>query len=310
MMRVAVLCNDRLGLPALQQLIQNKLVVAIGTSDRTSEISYLLKQLSDSNGIPFQIFKKQNLETELKSWLEIYKPDVVLVKTFPWKIPASLLQIPHYGFINFHYAPLPAFRGKNPLFWMIRNRVTEAGVTVHRMDENLDTGDILLSKSVSIYPETSFGMLISQLAFVGLELTIPLLQGLEQGTLLSVKQDSSLANWYDRPKPEDLFISWKAMNSWEVRALVKACNPWQKGAIVKFQGWTFGFTDVSLSFAAVSKDTQPGTILALDETNGMLVACCDGKAIKVEVAYCEEGYFPGYKMAQFSLRKGSVLESN
>lgn len=310
MMKVAVLCNDRLGVPALRHLLENKLVVAIGTSDRESETTVLLKQIAVMNSVPFQIFNKQNLEVDLKTWLAAHNPDIVLVKTFPWRISVSLLKVPKYGFVNFHYAPLPQFRGKNPLFWMIRNRVSEGGVAVHRMDENLDTGDVLLSKSVAIYPDSSFGMLVSQLAFAGAELTMPLLHGLEADKLTPVKQDSSQSNWYDRPKPDDLFISWKTMNSWEVRALAKACNPWQKGAAVKFKGWTFGLTDVSLSFAQVSKETEPGTIVALDESNGMLVACSDGKAVKAEVVYCEEGYFPGHKMSQFGLRKGYILDYN
>lgn len=310
MMRVAVLCNDRLGVPALRHLLENKLVVAIGSSDISSEITVLLKHIATINSVPFRVFNKQEIEADVKAWLATYNPDIVLVKTFPWKIPSSLLKIPKHGFVNFHYAPLPHYRGKNPLFWMIRNRVSEGGVSVHRMDENLDTGEVLLSKSIEIYPDTSFGMLISQLAFAGAELTMPLLEGLEADTLKSVKQDSSQANWYDRPKPDDLFISWQTMNSWEVRALAKACNPWQKGAVVKFKGWTFGFTDVSLSFAPVANETAPGTIVELDETNGMLVACSDGKAIKAEVVYCEEGYFPGHKMSQFGLRKGYILDYN
>jgi methionyl-tRNA formyltransferase len=61
---------------------------------------------------------------------------------------------------------------------MIRNRESIGAVTVHQMDEHLDTGDILLTKEVPIYPEASFGMLIGQLAYVGLELTTTLLQGL------------------------------------------------------------------------------------------------------------------------------------
>ncbi|HET6992792.1 MAG TPA: formyltransferase family protein [Bacteroidia bacterium] len=306
-MRIAILCNDRLGIPALQQLLQHKLIVAGGTSDRTSETTLLIGQFCTASGVPFQIFERKNLEGALALWLEQHKPDVVLVKTFPWKIPSALLRIPRYGFINFHYAPLPEFRGTNPLFWMVRNRVAEGGVTVHRMDENLDTGDILLTKAVPIYPEASFGMLTGQLAYAGLELTMPLLQGLTEGTLKAQKQNSSKSKWYGRPKPEDLFIDWKTMTSWDVRALVKACNPAQKAAGTRYKGWTFGITDVSLSFASVPPQTVPGTIIALDESNGMLIACCDGKAVKAEVIYSEEGYFPGHKLAQFGLRKGEQL---
>lgn len=308
-MKIAILCNDRLGLPAMQYLLQQQqLVVAVGTSDRVSETSLLLEKQCDSVLVPFQVFAKNNLETTLTAWLKLHQPDVVFVKTFPWKIPASVLSIPTGGFINFHYAPLPAFRGSNPLFWMIRNRESSGAVTVHQMDEHLDTGDILFTKEVPIYPEASFGMLIAQLAYVGLELTMTLLQGLVDKTLAPKKQIGSQAKWYSQPEARDLFIDWKTMTSLDVRALVKACNPWQKGARTSNKGWVFGITDVSLSFVPVEPDTHPGTVIALDASNGLIIACADGKSIKIEVIYCEEGYFSGQKMTQFGLRKGEKLE--
>jgi methionyl-tRNA formyltransferase len=307
-MKIAVLCNDRLGIPAMQHLLQQQLVVAVGTSDRVNETTLLLEKQSASVSVPFQVFTKNNLENTLTAWLELHQPDVVFVKTFPWKIPATVLSIPTGGFINFHYAPLPGFRGSNPLFWMIRNRESSGAVTVHQMDEHLDTGDILFTKEVPIYPEASFGMLIGQLAYAGLELTTTLLQGLVDKTLSPKKQMGSQAKWYGQPEAKDLFIDWKTMTSLEVRALVKACNPWQKGARTSNKGWIFGITDISLSFVAVEPDTHPGTVIALDASSGLIVACADGKSIKIEVIYCEEGYFSGHKMAQFGIRKGEKLE--
>lgn len=308
MIRIAILCNDKLGFPALQHLIQQQLVVAVGTSDRVGETTLLLEKQTASSSIPFEVFEKNNLESKLALWIDIHQPDVVLVKTFPWKIPAAVLSIPKFGFINFHYAPLPAFKGTNPLFWMIRNLESIGGVTVHQMDENLDTGELLITKEVPIYPEASFGMLVGQLAHTGLELTIPLVQGLVNGTLKPEKQNSSNSKWYSQPKSEDLFIDWKTMTSWEVRALVKACNPWQKGAATRYKGWTFGITDASLSFTKVTTEIIPGTIMILDESNGLIIACADKKAIKIEVIYSEEGYFPGHKIIQFGLRKGDQLD--
>src|ERR1700741_820186 len=104
-MRIAVLCNDRLGIPALQQLVQNRLVAAVGTSDRSPEMLALMKQLAAQSGVPYRVFSKKDLEADLTSWMEQCKPDVVLVKTFPFKIPSSVLKLPKHGFINFHYSP-------------------------------------------------------------------------------------------------------------------------------------------------------------------------------------------------------------
>ena len=152
-MRIAILCNDRLALPALNQLLQNKLVVAVGVTDRVSEVQSLILRMCRQAGVPVQQFAKKNFNADISAWLFQYQPDAVFVKTFPWRIPAECLQVPKHGFINFHYAPLPEWRGSNPLFWMIRNKADTAGVTVHRMAEEFDTGDVLISQSLSVSPE-------------------------------------------------------------------------------------------------------------------------------------------------------------
>jgi methionyl-tRNA formyltransferase len=306
-MRIAVLCNDTLGITAIRQMIQEKLVTAVGSADVSPEINFLLQHLCNNAGVPFQSFSKQQLGPMLSAWLELHHPDVVLVKTFPWKIPSGLLKIPAHGFINFHYAPLPEWRGSNPLFWMLKNRAETGGVTIHRMDENFDSGDILLSQPLPLAGINSFGMLKSHLAFVGLTMMGPLLNGLLQGTLKPVKQNTSNANWYARPQPADLSIQWKTMTASEVQALVRACNPWNKGAVTNYKGWTFGITDCSLLPDKAPEGTIPGTLLALDEMKGMLIACSDGKLLKAEVVYSEEGFFPGFRMKDFGLVAGEIL---
>ncbi|MBC7863448.1 MAG: hypothetical protein IAF38_10765 [Bacteroidia bacterium] len=309
MLRILVLCNDKLGFPALQQLLQHKLVVAVGTSDRIPETRLMLNHFCKQFGVPLQIFSKKDFEAQLLFWLEQYKPDLVLVKTFPFRIPASALAIPKFGFINFHYAPLPEFRGPNPLFWMIRNKETSGGVSVHRMDENFDTGELLLNEKIPIQHEASFGMISTQLAFAGASMTATLIQGLTNNSLKPQAQDSAKAHYYPRPEAADLFIKWNEMTSLEVRALVKACNPWNKGAIVRFKGWTFAITDAAVSYFKIAAGTLPGTIVTLDETNGLIICCKNNQALKAEVIYTEEGFFSGHKLSQFGIKKNDCLES-
>ncbi|MDQ3109515.1 MAG: hypothetical protein M3R17_06430 [Bacteroidota bacterium] len=307
-MRVAVLCNDRLGIPALQQLLHNNMVQAVGTSDRAPEMIAVMQQITVQSGIPSQVFTRKNFEAELVKWLELHCPDVVLVKTFPFRIPASALTIPVHGFINFHYAPLPQFRGSNPLFWMIREGITTGGVAVHRMDERFDTGPLLLQRAVPVSPEASFGMCVTQLAFAGMEMTIEVLQGLYAGNLKETPQEQKQDRWYGRPKATDFFISWITMNSSQVKALVKACNPWQKGAFVRLKGLTIAITDISLSEIAVPPGTLPGTILHLSPEKGLIIACKDEVALKAEVFFAEEGFFAGERLALFGIRQGDRFE--
>lgn len=305
-MRIAVLFNDRLGIPALQQLVQGRMIVAAGTSDRSPEMIALMQQISAQGGVPSAVFPAKGLETNLSAWLQEHRPDVVLVKTFPYKIPASVLNIPKHGFINFHYAPLPGYRGSNPLFWMIREQVAMGGVALHRMDENFDTGPVLLQKQVPFNSGDTFGMCSTRLAYAGLELTGALLQSLPGGTLKAIPQENEKGRWYGRPSAADMSISWSSMNASQVVALANACNPWLKGAVTKGNGWTFGITHASVAQPSLPAEVLPGTILELNE-NELLIACAGQTAIRAEVIYCEEGFYPGRHLSAFGFRKGFRL---
>jgi methionyl-tRNA formyltransferase len=81
------------------------------------------------------------------------EPDLVVCFGFPWKIPQEALDVPRYGIVNQHPAPLPRFRGPIPMSWALREGETEFWITWHRMDAELDTGPILAQTSVPILDE-------------------------------------------------------------------------------------------------------------------------------------------------------------
>jgi methionyl-tRNA formyltransferase len=306
-MRISLLCNDRIALPALDYLLEKGLLNAVGMPDRNNEIQAVVKQRCESANIHLQLFPKKEFGKHILSWLTTHSADMVLVMTFPFKIPAEALHLPKHGFVNFHYAPLPEWRGSNPLFWMIRNKVTTGGVTVHRMNQDYDAGPIVLERSLPLGDNINFGIYYTQLAYTGLQLTIDLLKDPENIFSQQKEQDHSKANWYGRPQHSDLFIDWQTMEAEDISSLVKACNPWNKGAGTKWKNWTFGITYASVASLNNTVTVQPGTILSIDPANGFTVACKNGKAIIAEVVYCEEGFYPGYCLSAFGLKQHDCL---
>lgn len=75
-----------------------------------------------------------------------YRLDLLVVYGFNWKLPAAVLRTPRSGVINIHSSLLPRYRGPAPVLWAIRNGDAEIGLTVHRMDEQFDTGPILAQR--------------------------------------------------------------------------------------------------------------------------------------------------------------------
>lgn len=305
-MRIAILCNDRIALPALDQLLATGLVAAVGVPFGNHAIRSLIEGRCRQVNVSLQEFHKKTIGEELKQWITQHKPDVVLVKTFPFLIPAEVIRLPRFGFINFHYAPLPEWRGANPLFWMIRNRETAGAVTVHEMNETYDAGPVLLQQPVPLAPNINFGLFYTQLAYAGVHATGMLLNGLLTGTLQKKEQDHSKAGWYGRPSAADLLINWALMDAGEVNALVNACNPWNKGAATRWDNWMFGISHATV-LQQRGDGKVPGTVISINDREGLTIACKDGHAIRAEVVYCEEGFYPGHKLAAFGLQEGHCL---
>jgi methionyl-tRNA formyltransferase len=72
-----------------------------------------------------------------------YRPDLLVVFGFNWRLPPEVLALPRLGVLNVHPSALPRYRGPAPMLWAIRNGDPVIGVTIHRMDEGLDTGPVL-----------------------------------------------------------------------------------------------------------------------------------------------------------------------
>ncbi|NNG14670.1 MAG: hypothetical protein HKM22_05870, partial [Gammaproteobacteria bacterium] len=89
-------------------------------------------------------------EAEITAQMAELGSELVVCSCFPWRIPAALLAVPRHGWWNLHPSLLPAYRGPDPLFWQQQAGDTTTGITLHQMDEELDTGPILGAATVSL----------------------------------------------------------------------------------------------------------------------------------------------------------------
>ncbi len=139
------------------------------------------------------------------------RPEVACVACFDRRIPASVLSIPQHGFLNVHPSLLPDFRGPAPLFWTFREGISETGVTVHVMDEGLDTGDIALQAPLTLPEGISGAAADALLADAGGKLLVEALARLQDGTLIRQPQVGN-GRLAPTPQPADFHIptSWSA----------------------------------------------------------------------------------------------------
>jgi methionyl-tRNA formyltransferase len=128
-----------------------------------------------------------------RTQLETIAPDAILVVAYGRIIPKWMLDLPRFGNLNLHGSLLPKYRGAAPIQWAVANGEPVTGVTTMRLDEGLDTGDILMQRELAIAPDQTAEDLFPRLAEMGAALMVETLDGLKSGSLTPQKQDDSQA---------------------------------------------------------------------------------------------------------------------
>ncbi len=137
------------------------------------------------------------LSSSSQSWIQKLQPELILSLLSKEIIPKNLLTLPSLGALNLHPALLPAYRGVSPTFWALAEGETKAGVTLHRVDEGIDTGAYIAQQSFSIDQRTTEHAVYVQAVKLGAALLIDALSCLKSGaSLMSVLPISGVVSSY------------------------------------------------------------------------------------------------------------------
>ena len=155
--------------------------------------------------------------------LRLLAPDLMVVVAYGQIIPPSVLAIPKHGAINVHASLLPRHRGAAPVAHAILAGDRETGVTIMRMDEQLDHGPILAMRATVIAVGEDAVALTSRLATIGAELLVDTLARIE--SVDAIEQEHSRATHAPRLRREDGQLEW-SVGAPEIDRRVRALQPW------------------------------------------------------------------------------------
>jgi methionyl-tRNA formyltransferase len=108
----------------------------------------------------------------------------------------ELISAPVLGSVNVHASLLPKYRGTSPIYWVVRNRERETGITVHLIEETIDTGDIVLQERIDIERRVSENRLARMLSVLGAEALYKVIQNFRMGQVEKVKQGMEGSTYY------------------------------------------------------------------------------------------------------------------
>ena len=189
-----------------------------------------VKEVALAAGLPVVQPEKIKNNLEFRAQLEALAPDVILIVAYGRIIPKWMLDLPRLGNINLHGSLLPKYRGAAPIQWAVANGEPLTGVTTMRIDEGLDTGDMLLQQQMAVAPDQTSEDVYPRLAEMGAALMVETLEGLEAGTIVPRKQDDSEATHAPILTREDGRIDFS-------RAAMTIYNRWRG-----FQPWPGAWT--------------------------------------------------------------------
>lgn len=155
--------------------------------------------------------------------LRAFEPELIVVAAYGKILPPDVLTIPPHGCINVHGSLLPQYRGAAPIQWAVLNGDKISGVTIQRMAEGVDTGDILAKAQTEIGEDETSGELFDRLMMLGAELLVDTIDKLD--TLTPEPQDDALATHAPMLQKEMGAVDWTKTAA-EVHNLVRGLNPW------------------------------------------------------------------------------------
>ena len=254
-----------------------------------------VKEVALAHQIP--VFQPKKVrDPEFVETLRTIAPDVIVVAAFGQIISKEILDMPRYGCINVHASLLPAYRGAAPIQWAVINGDKESGVTIMRMSEGLDTGDMIDKVVVPLEEKETGGSLFDKLSKAGAALCTEVLVKLENGTAVFEKQPeqstTAYASMIDKKMGK---INWERPAK-EIEQLIRGLNPWPS-AYTSVNGKNLKLWTASVVHEA--GNGVPGEILEAGK-EGLLVKTGDGLLLIQELQLKEKNGYRSFSAGIYS----------
>lgn len=231
-------------------------------------------------------------------------PDLIFVWSYPMILPREVIEIPRLGCVNLHMGLLPQYRGVNGLKWALLNGESETGVTLHYMDEGVDTGDMIARASFPITGDDDLVSLMRKARYAGIHLLKNTWLGIADGSATRMPQDESIAGYYSSAMKPSREIDWSRPAA-EIHNLIRASPPPFEGVYTFVRGERIVVRRTALTEPSTSE--RPGTIVGVN-SDQIVVATGNG-CLVIKEAEMEKVPESSFSRLIQELRIGDYLGS-
>ncbi len=225
--------------------------------------------------------KSANSE-DFRNYILKTNADLIMVGTWREKLKKETFSMPRIGTVNIHPSLLPRYRGPNPYMQVILNGEKKTGVTLHLMDENIDTGAILLQKEVDILPSDT-GKELRERAFSATrELAREFLVKIQSEVIIPITQNESRSSYFGNVDEMIKMLDFKNNTSEEIVRIIKALHPWMP-CYLTVGSHFLKVNPYKVKIEEQQTDIPAGYIIDKNpKSKSLTVVCKDGKALKMD----------------------------
>ena len=284
-MRIIFFGTSNVALPVLELLYRHHDIAAVVTSPDAasgrkqelaeSPVSVLAKEMD------LKIFKPETVKNnpDFINQLRGLKADVFIVVSYGKILPKELIEMPEYKTLNVHFSLLPKYRGASPIQYALLNGETQTGTSIFVLDEKMDTGPMVVQKTVPIDLDDNFITLSQKLAYVSAKLLLDALPKYVSGEMVPLPQNDSLASYTKIIAKNDGQVDWQQPAD-KIHNQFRAFYPWP-GIWTLWKGKKIKILDCETADIGESLGKQPGLV----EVGGLVA--CQGAGLKLKIIQLE-----------------------
>jgi methionyl-tRNA formyltransferase len=246
--------------------------------------SSLVKEIALQNKLPVLQPGRARDEAFIRELREL-QPELIAVAAYGQILPKAILDLPRLGCLNVHTSVLPKYRGAAPIQWALLNGDTETGVTIMKMDEQMDTGAILAMEKIPIRSDDNAQTLHDRLAELGAALLLKTIPDYVAGKIQPRPQPSAGVSYAPKIKKSDGQIDWQQPAE-TIANRVRAMIPWP-GAFTRLSNPSPSALLKIWEAEVVARSGSAGEILQADK-NGLVISC-GTNALHISLLQAEGG---------------------
>jgi methionyl-tRNA formyltransferase len=209
---------------------------ALAVVMRRKQSDDTLAELARVCNLPVCVPDRVN-DPEFVDWVSSLSPRINISVSYDQILRRAIRQSAPQGFINVHAGKLPYYRGRNPLNWAIINNETEIGLTVHYVDKGIDTGDIVLQRTVPLNWEDTYGTALEKVQGALPDLLAEAVEIIDRGEVVRQPQAHLAGSYFSRRVPGDEWIDWRD-SSMDIYNKIRAITHPGPGARTTLDGRT------------------------------------------------------------------------